>query len=166
MKLAEQAKYLGLSLSWEIIRCAWEGQDGVPRLVAASEVRRFALGEIETASTVDLESIAVLTSEDNGDEIRVQLSKLAPEISDRAVRVCRLLHVHRVLDRLPGDPVDALMELTSLWASLGFPADSPHVVQGRGNAITPAEYFTDENLRIILERHAAWVESEAASLRG
>jgi hypothetical protein len=165
MKFLDRAKYLGIPLTWETIRCTWEGTGGVPRLITVAEIQAFALGKIGSASNHELMRVADLTSQDSHDEISDELSQLAPEISNRAVRACRLLHVHQALDQLPSEPMGGLMGLTSLWGSLGFPADSPHVVQGRGNAIAPGEYFTEGNFQAILARHQAWVTAEVAFLR-
>jgi len=165
MKFLDRAKYLGVPLTWETIRCAWEGTGGVPRLITVAEIQAFALGKVGLSSGDELMRVADLTSQDSHDEISDELSQLAPEISSRAVRACRLLHVHEALDQLPSEPIDGLMGLTSVWGSLGFPADSPHVVQGRGNAITPGEYFTEESFQAILAQHQAWVTAEIAFLR-
>lgn len=165
MKFLNQAQLLGIPLSWELIRCAWDGTNELPRGVTVRVIQDFALAQTESASGNELRRLADLTSQDDYEEISKALYHLAPEISDRAQRAFRLMRVHRVLDQLPSDPLEGLMELTSFWGSLEFPLDSPHIVQGRDNSIRPEEYFTQGFFREILDRHNEWVRGELSFLR-
>lgn len=165
MRFVEHAERLGIPMTWGTVRCAWEGMEGVPRLITVAEVQHFALQQVECASCDELTLVADLTSQDDHPEISRELAENAPEILGREFRVCRLLYVRRALEELPDEPIGGLMELTSLWGRMGYPEDAPHVVQGRGNNMVPAEYFTEENLRAVVDRHWTWVSSELAFVR-
>jgi hypothetical protein len=52
------------------------------------------------------------------------------------------------------------MSLFDFWAQLDYPIDSPHVIQGRGNNITPEEYYTQENYDNIYNMHVDWLKKE------
>ena len=80
------------------------------------------------------------------------------------MRKWRLILLQETLDTLPTDPVYALTELTDFWLSFGFPSDSPHFVQGRGNSMLPNEYYTGAFRDRILAGHQAWIEKERAEL--
>ena len=80
-------------------------------------------------------------------------------------RKWRLLAVCDVVATLPADPLYALLALTEFWAALGFPPDMPHVVQGRGNTVSPFDYFTEANLEREVLRHRSWIDAEVESLR-
>ena len=73
--------------------------------------------------------------------------------------------LEEVLENLPPDPLHGLMALSEFWQTFGFPADGPHEVQGRENAVTPTEYYQQENLTRLLARHYAWIKEERARLR-
>ena len=81
-------------------------------------------------------------------------------------RKFRLALLEDVLDSLPTDPVDGLIRLTEFWAKWEYPSDSPHVVQGRGNKLSPVDYYTLDTFARLIAEHRAWVEREAGNLRG
>jgi hypothetical protein len=66
---------------------------------------------------------------------------------------------------MPEDPLYGLLALTEFWQSFGFPSDSPHVIQGRGNTISPAEYFQQNNLNRLLSLHRKWIQQEKALIK-
>ncbi|HEU4388194.1 MAG TPA: DUF2247 family protein, partial [Blastocatellia bacterium] len=68
------------------------------------------------------------------------------------------------LNNLPQDAVYGLVALTEFWQGFGFPPDSPHEVQGRGNTITPLDYYQQENLVRLLACHRAWIKEEKIAI--
>ncbi|MCG3129214.1 MAG: hypothetical protein CHACPFDD_04132 [Phycisphaerae bacterium] len=80
------------------------------------------------------------------------------------LRKWRVILLEGVLESLPQDPVDGLIELTEFWQGFGFPADSPHVVQRRGNAIDARDHYQQDNFVGLLARHYAWLEAERAAI--
>ncbi len=81
------------------------------------------------------------------------------------LRKWRLVLLEEVLASMPKDALYGLIALTEFWQDFGFPSDSPHVVQGRGNNITPPEYYQEENLQRLVNCHRTWIENERASLK-
>jgi hypothetical protein len=55
--------------------------------------------------------------------------------------------------------------MNEFWGSFGYPQDSPHVVQGVGNSISPQEYYTEEIAGRALEEHQRWLGLELELLR-
>ncbi len=57
------------------------------------------------------------------------------------------------------------MELTELWVQFGYPEDSPHIIQGRGNNISPTEYYTQSNYDKLYIKNKEWLEKELSFLK-
>ena len=57
-----------------------------------------------------------------------------------------------------------IAELTDLWIGLDYPADSPHIIQGRGNNISPRDYYTKKNYDKLYAKNTAWLETELSNL--
>jgi hypothetical protein len=149
----------GLPITWGTLLVGWEGPGKHGRLVDADEVFAFAEPLMET---LPAETVAALADRD---ELPRTLRELAAG-ADRAreLRKWRWVMLRRALEELPKEPMYALLALTDFWERFDYPADSPHVVQGRGNQLSPAEYFTDENYRRIVDAHQRWLHDEAAQL--
>ena len=56
--------------------------------------------------------------------------------------------------------IDGLMGLTELWLELGYTADSPHIIQGKDNNISPVEYYTEANYNYLYEKNKQWLRDE------
>lgn len=52
------------------------------------------------------------------------------------------------------------MGLTELWLELGDTADSPHIIQGKDNPISPVEYYTDANYDYLYKKNKCWLKNE------
>lgn len=52
------------------------------------------------------------------------------------------------------------MGLTELWLELGYTSDSPHIIQGKNNSISPVEYYTDANYNYLYEKNKCWLKDE------
>ena len=50
--------------------------------------------------------------------------------------------------------------MTELWDSLGFPEDSPHIVQGVNNTLSPNEYYSQENYDELYRLNYEWFMKE------
>lgn len=164
--LADFDKRFGLD--WTSVLVGWQGFSAFGRLVNPSDIREYALGQLETlpAPSVDLVGLAICSDSDT-EQIGGHLIKLlSRETADRATAarkwvVCLL---DRRLRDLPTDPLYGLLGLTEFWSDAGFPTNSPHQVQGLGNEIGPKDYYTAKNFREALDRHRRWIEKETAEL--
>jgi Uncharacterized protein conserved in bacteria (DUF2247) len=168
--------------NWTTILVGWRGLGvlspwperwgAFPSLVSAEEVLGYSTERVASSSDAQEQALIVeLLSLDLRTEAREVVSKLLQRLSegeggDSAIelRKWRLVLLEKVLEDMPSDALYGLLALTEFWQEFGFPSDSPHVVQGRGNALTPSEYFRPETLEHTLARHYAWIERERAAL--
>lgn len=82
------------------------------------------------------------------------------------LRKWRLVMLEDTLEHLPEDAIYGLIALSEFWQNFGFPADSPHVVQGRGaNFVGPREYYGQKNFDQLLLCHRTWIEHEKLALQ-
>ncbi|MBQ3546802.1 MAG: DUF2247 family protein [Lachnospiraceae bacterium] len=61
--------------------------------------------------------------------------------------------------------IDGLMELTDIWLEFGCPEDSPHIIQGRYNNISPYEYYTEDNYNYLFKKNLDWLKNEIFFLK-
>lgn len=156
---------IGLPLSWGLVRLGWEGVGDKPRLVSLDDIRAFASDQIATASESQLPDVADLCTVYDEAQVQEQLERLAPAPSAVSLRIWRAALLDELLRTLPASPVDARAELTSFWASFGYPPDSPHTIQGLGNDIRPSDYYTAENAKKACAAHRLWLDAEINELR-
>ena len=153
---------LGLPVGWDVVRAGWAGPGEEGRQLTAADVADYACRQLDQPGDAqDVTSLCITT---DAEEIGAALARLAPAVSDRAIRTWRAFLLTRLLAGLPESPIAGLSELTSFWSALGFPAGMPHVVQGRGNDISPVDYYTEQNYRQIIDRHRDWLSAEIARL--
>ncbi|MGV3607704.1 MAG: DUF2247 family protein [Planctomycetaceae bacterium] len=81
------------------------------------------------------------------------------------LRKWRLVLLEDLLTNFPADAVNGLVALTEFWECFGYPVESPHEVQGRGNEISPSENYQDRNLKRLLARHWAWLQEEKTAIK-
>ena len=169
-------------VNWTTMLVGWNGlgelspwperADEFPPLLSAEEVVTYANERIGvTSDAAELELIVKLLSIDPRGSARGAIRDLLARLAeldggDAAFerRKWRLILLEDLLEHIPSDPVYGLTSLSAFWQSWGFPSDSPHEVQGRGNAIPPSEYFREQNFRDSLIRHRAWLKDEKVAL--
>lgn len=169
--------------NWTTLLVGWNGlgvlspwpnrKDEHPPLLTRSEIASYADKVLEAASdSSQLELLTRLSLLDLNDESKEDIGRILEQLAKQEsanpafeLRKWRVILLERLLCRLPADPLYALIELTEFWQTFGYPPDSPHIVQGRGNQITPNEYYTTENLNRILARHRDWIKRETGTLR-
>lgn len=76
------------------------------------------------------------------------------------VVTARATRVNNFLKDKYSNCIDGLMGLTELWLELGYTTDSPHIIQGKDNSISPVEYYTDANYNYLYEKNKYWLEDE------
>lgn len=161
----------GLEINWRTIAIGWDGPGKWPRLLTSADVQSVAaaaLSNQDPANEAELVDI-VATSADDVDDIDRRIHRLAEASNadpERELRKWRVILLKDQLWKIPRDPLYGLLALTEFWEKFGFPADSPHIVQGRGNAVAPNEYYSEDNFRRLLQQHATWMDSELRDLGG
>jgi hypothetical protein len=165
----ESLRVEGLPLNWTTLLVGWRGPGKLARQLSAEEVSAFALERL-SSNEASIPLVALATAgEGHTGEIAEWLQTLADdEGSDPSweERKWRLILLEEVLAGLGADPVYDLIKLTEFWEQFDYPLDSPHVVQGARNNLTPTEYYTLESLRSAIEAHRSWIEVERSLLRG
>ncbi len=169
-------------MNWTTVLVGWEGLGVLspwpsrwtefPSLVSGEEVAVYAEERLASATDPSGQDLILkLLSVDLRTESREAIRDLLKPLSDLdgndpaiELRKWRLVLLEQVLENMPQDTLHGLMALTEFWQGFGFPPDSPHQVQGRGNEIGPKEYYTAENFREALNRHRRWIEKETAEL--
>jgi hypothetical protein len=165
MSRLESLRALGVPVNWRTILVGFVGLGKIGRLIEPKAVIGYAEDAIARGDASD--EVVALAVSDDSEEIERHLRSLSSSEQssvEREERKWRVLLLNEELAELPRDPLYGLLALTSFWARFDFPEDSPHVVQGRGNNLSPTEYYTEGNFRDAVERHAHWIEREVASL--
>jgi len=162
MSYLADMKAAGLSITWGTLLIGWEGPGKHARLVDAEEVFTFAESLMQNLAP---EMAAALADPDDVPRALRELAAKEGANRDSELRKWQLVMLRRALAELPKDPVYGLTALTEFWERFDYPSDSPHVIQGRENQISPADYFTEDNFRRIVEGHQRWIQSEASRLK-
>jgi hypothetical protein len=160
----------GLPINWTTLLVGW--QTGY---ATTEDVKSYAGDQLTSSSGTDAYRVFRLydAAPTNTWEISDWLLELAGDEAgarDTARRTWDLALLKPLLSEMTDDPdsgeemLEALYALTDFWAERGYPPHSPHTVQGRGNDITPGDYFHEDNHRHILEAHCEWIAQEEAAL--
>ncbi len=157
----EQLVQFGFKINWTLLQIGYQGRDFIPRLFTKENIYMYAMKQLELTDNI---LIAMLVCTENDDyEFEMILEKLTKNENASQViqlRKLRVLILFRHFTTLPNDYTDALIELTEIWVSLGMPDDCPHIIQGRNNSLSPAEYYTKEMYDILRKKNFDWLEKE------
>lgn len=158
-----------LPVTWGTLLVGSGGLGHSGPLVTPAAISAYALDRLSTGSEPRAELVELLDGPPNDQNELTQLLRSLAQAdgADLALeeRKWRLVLLERLLNSLGPDPIDGLLELTEFWLGLGFPEDSPHVVQGRDNSIQPGRYYTVAKFQEALARHKEWLADEAQRLR-
>lgn len=157
------------SPNWTTVLAGWRGLGRRRDLVTPSDINQVALEKLSTTpdpsrSLVRLASV----SEADSDQIDALLSSLASQEQtdhNAEVRKWIVCLLEKQLQELPADPLYGLLQLTEFWADLDFPNYSPHQIQGKGNELSPQDYYTEENYQRAIMRHRDWIKNELRNYR-
>ena len=157
IKIAD-IKDLKLNITWRML---YRGL--LEKQIPISEIVEYAMEQLEKGDD-RIEICELAGSSDNDlEDIMNILYELADEeksqddLEDRKLRATR---VNNFLKDKYSNCIDGLMGLTELWLELGYTTDSPHIIQGKDNSISPVEYYTDANYNYLYEKNKYWLEDE------
>lgn len=157
IKIAD-IKELKLNITWRML---YRGL--LEKQIPVSEIVEYAMEQLEKGDD-RIEICELAGSSDNDlEDIMSILYELADEeksqddLEDRKLRATR---VNIFLKDKNTNCIDGLMGLTELWLELGYTADSPHIIQGKDNSISPVEYYTDANYNYLYEKNKCWLKDE------
>ena len=78
----------------------------------------------------------------------------------------KLVYIKKNFPQLNKNIIQGLIELNDLWVKLDFPKDSPCILQGVKNNISPQEYYTEKNYIYLYNRHLKWIRDKSDYLNG
>ena len=157
IKIAD-IKELKLNITWRML---YRGL--LEKQIPISEIVEYAMEQLEKGDD-RIEICELAGSSDNDlEDIMNILYELADEeksqddLEDRKLRATR---VNIFLKDKNTNCIDGLMGLTELWLELGYTDDSPHIIQGKDNNISPVEYYTDANYDYLYKKNKNWLSDE------
>ena len=169
--------------NWTTVFVGWKGLGAFspwqahsaefPPLLSVKELGDYANERIRLSTeTAEDELILRLSSLDLPSERRetiiaklAQLSEWCRGDPSHELRKWRAVLLEDVLADLPRDPLSGMLALTEFWQGFGYPSDSPHLVQGKGNTVSPADYYREDNYERVVACHRAWLSREKAELQ-
>lgn len=156
-------KQLGLFITWRLLH-----QAVCEKQLTEEDIIEYAIEKLEEGD--DRNEICELAGayNDEQDAIRNLLCKLARKENTQdsfEKRKIRAVIVYDVIKTKNDNYINGLMDLTDLWVGLGYPNDSPHIIQGRDNKIMPNEYYTIDNYDALYKRNVEWLKKELEYLR-
>lgn len=157
IKIAD-IRELKLNITWRMLyRAILEKQ------ILISEIVGYAMEQLEKGDDrIEICELAGANDNDFDDVLNI-LYELADEeksqddFEDRKLRAVR---VNNFLKDKNTNCIDGLMGLTELWLELGYTDDTPHIIQGKDNNISPVEYYTDANYNYLYEKNKRWLSDE------
>jgi hypothetical protein len=158
----------GLEVNWGTILIGLDGPGKLPPQIIPKEVVDYAV-ELISQSNNQPDSIWILAdlSENDTSEIKRLVWELEKgEKLSREVEIdkWKVLLLQRILSELNNEPIYDLLKLTEFWEKFDYPKDSPHIVQGLHNDISPTDYYTEENYKEIVKNHKLWIEAKLSQL--
>lgn len=159
-----------LKVNWSSILLGLRGFGKFIGQLSTKDVIEFAINLVshDDCQPNEVWKIASL-SDKEGNEIHQLVQNLAVKETNSEYeeqRKWRAILLKQTLEELPQDYLNGLILLTDFWDKFSFPSDSPHTVQGRGNDMSPIEYYTNKNYLEIVEAHKRWLSDELNELVG
>ena len=161
IKLSE-IKELDIKITWKMIFIGL-----CEKQISTKDVINYAVEQLSRSE----EKIEVFElageNENDYDHIlslvqKLQENNLNYDIEKRKIRIAI---VKNTISKKNNDFIDGLLELTDLWCKLDYPKDSPHVIQGLDNFLSPTEYYTKENYDILYKKNYEWFVKELSFLQ-
>lgn len=158
-----EIKQLGLSVTWRLLYIGVQSKQ-----IEADEVIEYAVKKLEEGNEQEeVYELAGAYAEEY-EEICNVLWKLAEQEdtqNDIENRKIRAVIVDKALKVKNDNCINGLMDITDLWIGLGYPDDSPHVIQGMENGMSPSEYYTLDNYNFLYAKNVEWLRMELEELR-
>ena len=158
----QQFESFGFKVNWLLLKIGFEGWNNLPRIISSNTIIEYAEKCLEKGENKPDLLVRIIDSIDEY-EFQNALDELSKEEkTDPYIqyRKLRAFVVFSIIETLPNDCFDALLELTELWVSLGMPEDCPLFIQGRNNIYTPKAFYTKSNYNTVLMKTKDWIEKE------
>ncbi len=158
----EDVKQLELKITWKFLYvCICEKQ------MLIETVIEYAMNKIEEGDErIEIFELAgaYIGEKEYICDLILRLGQNEESSLEFEKRKLRVILVKKVLEYKNDNYIDGLMDLTDLWIGLGYPQDSPHILQGIGNNIAIKDYYTQEYYDFLYQRNVTWLKNEVRSI--
>ncbi|MBA3814259.1 MAG: DUF2247 family protein [Alphaproteobacteria bacterium] len=164
----ERLQAKNIPVTWTFLLMGLMGPGILPSQLSCDEIVHYVLNKsIEGPSNRFIENIAY-SRIDERQLIEYNLRLLSEQENQETklsdLKKWELLLLEDHFENLSEDPIKGLTDLTSFWSQFDFPTDSPHEIQGRGNNISPKNYYTREYYQELIKKHKQWMEQTEKQL--
>ena len=163
----EDFKNNNLKINWKVIDIGCLGSEIFKNELSYDDILNFSLEKFDEKNKLILRIVA--SGRDEYQEIGCLVQELANmEKSEYklAFEKWKLVYIKKNFPKLNKNIIQGLIELNDLWVKLDFPEDSPCILQGVKNNISPQEYYTEENYTYLYNRHLKWIRDKSDYLNG
>ena len=163
----EDFKNTPLKINWKVIDIGCLGSEIFKNELSYDDIINFSLEEFDEKNKLILRIVA--SDRDEYQEMGYLVQELANmEKSEYklAFEKWKLVYIKKNFPQLNKNIIQGLIELNDLWVKLDFPEDSPCILQGVKNNISPQEYYTEENYIYLYNRHLDWIRDKSDCLNG
>lgn len=157
-----------LKVNWKYIYIGYIGYKEITPQLSKEDIVQYGDYLLEKENYCnDLISQLVGCSQDNYEFniILERLQKREKESLELQMRKWIVCLANEMLNKLPNDYTEGLLELNEFWISLGQPKNCPHIYQSVQNNITPQEYYTQKMFNRIIKEHREWVKMEIDDIK-
>lgn len=158
----EDIKKLKLKITWKLLYvCICEEQ------IHTESIIKYAVEKIQEGDErIEVFELAGAYAEEKEYicDLLLQLIENEDTLLELEKRKLRVVLLAKRLGKKNDNYIDGLMELSDSWIELGYPKDSPHIIQGRGNNIAVKDYYTQEFYDFLYERNVKWLKKEIKEL--
>lgn len=164
-------KLVNLSVNWGTLMIGWEGPGHFQTQLSISEIQKFAEEWLSiTDKNNDIVSDLIINDGSDFITLKENLEFLWKQSKSDLLleqQKWRYVLLKKLIEKIAksNDYMQGLIELTDFWAMFDFPEDSPHVVQGRGNKMSPVDYYTEETFKREIKEHQEWLNKELVKLQ-
>lgn len=159
----EDVKELRLEITWKFLyMCLCEEQ------IYVESVIEYAISRIEAGDErIEVCELAGAYADEKEyiSDLLLKLGKNEEASYEFEKRKLRAILVKKVLQHKNDNYIDGLMELTDLWIDLGYPEDSPHILQGVGNDIEVNDYYSQDFYDFLYQKNVTWLDQEVKFLQ-
>ena len=140
----EDFKNNNLKINWKVIDIGCLGSEIFKNELSYNDIINFSLEEFDEKNKLILRIVA-----SNRDESQ-EMGYLVQELANMEKSEYKL----------------AFEKWKLVYIKKNFPKDSPCILQGVKNNISPQEYYTEENYIYLYNRHLDWIRDKSDYLNG
>ncbi|WP_392551402.1 DUF2247 family protein [Orbus wheelerorum] len=123
-------------------------------IIESNDATFMSVSELSFCTEINIEVINLISKLCDLNNVNLILSK----------KKWVVLSIKELMNHLSKDSVYGLLELNNFWNEWGELNNSPNIIQGVNNRMTPSEFYSDENyLKIVLD-YNLWIKKELNKL--